>query len=40
MNMLGLNETIDEMAMTISVHWDGHVLRKEPCREKSNTVRG
>ena len=29
MFMLGLNETIDQLAMAISVHWHGHVLRRE-----------
>ena len=27
--MLGLNETIDQLAMANSVHWLGHVLRRE-----------
>ena len=27
--MLGLNETIDQLAMTNSVRWYGHVLRRE-----------
>ena len=31
MLMLGLNETIDQFAMAISVHWYGHVLRRENC---------
>ena len=26
--MLGLNETIDKLAMKNSVHWNGHVLRR------------
>ena len=26
--MLGLNETIDQLAMANSVHWYGHVLRR------------
>ena len=26
--MLGLNEMIDQLAMTNSVHWYGHVLRR------------
>ena len=26
--LLGLNETIDQLAMENSVHWYGHVLRK------------
>ena len=29
MFMLGLNETIDLLAMTNSVRWYGHVLRRE-----------
>ena len=29
MFMLGLNETIDQLAMANSVHWNGHVLRRE-----------
>ena len=29
MLMLGLNETIDRMAMVNSVRWYGHVLRRE-----------
>ena len=29
MFMLGLNETIDLLAMAISVLWYGHVLRRE-----------
>ena len=29
MFMLGLNETIDQLAMANSVHWHGHVLRRE-----------
>ena len=31
MLMLGLNETIDLLAMTNSIHWCGHVLRREDC---------
>ena len=27
--MLGLNETTNQLAMASSVHWYGHVLRKE-----------
>ena len=27
MLMLGLNETIDQLAIANSVHWYGHVLR-------------
>ena len=27
--MLGLNETVDQLAMANSVHWCGHVLRRE-----------
>ena len=27
--MVGLKETIDQLAMAISVHWYGHVLRRE-----------
>ena len=29
--MLGLNETIDQLAMANSVRWYGHVLRREDC---------
>ena len=29
MFMLGLKETIDQLAMANSVHWYGHVLRRE-----------
>ena len=29
MFMLGLNKTIDQFAMANSVHWYGHVLRRE-----------
>ena len=29
MLMLGLNETIDHLAMVSHVHWCGHVLRRE-----------
>ena len=29
MFMQGLNETIDQLAMVNSVHWYGHVLRRE-----------
>ena len=29
MFMLGLNEAIDQLAMTNSVHWHGHVFRRE-----------
>ena len=29
MLMLSLNETIDQLAMANSVHWYGHVLRRE-----------
>ena len=29
MFMLGLSETIDQLAMADSVHWYGHVLRRE-----------
>ena len=29
MFMLGLSETIDQLAMANSVHWYGHVLRRE-----------
>ena len=28
MFMLGLKETIDQLAMANSVHWHGHVLRR------------
>ena len=27
--MFGLNETMDHLAMTISIRWNGHVLRRE-----------
>ena len=27
--MLGLDERIDQLAMASSVHWYGHVLRRE-----------
>ena len=27
--MLGLNETIDQLAMESSVHWYGHVMRRK-----------
>ena len=27
--MMGLNETIDQLTMTNSVHWYGHVLKRE-----------
>ena len=27
--MLGLRQTIDQLAMANSVHWYGHVLRRE-----------
>ena len=27
--LLGLNETMDQLAMANSVHWYGHVLRRE-----------
>ena len=29
MLMLGLSETINKLAMANSVHWHGHVLRKD-----------
>ena len=29
--MLGLKDTIDQLAMTNSVRWYGHVLRREDC---------
>ena len=29
MLMLGLNETMDQLSMANSVHWYGHVLRRE-----------
>ena len=29
MFMLGLRETMDQLAMANSVHWYGHVLRRE-----------
>ena len=29
MSLLGMNETIDQLAMANCVHWHGHVLRKE-----------
>ena len=29
MLMLGLNKTIDQLAMANSVHWYGYVLRRE-----------
>ena len=32
MFVLGLNETIDHLAMANSVHWYGHVLRREDGR--------
>ena len=28
-SMLGFNETIDQLAMANSVHWYGHVLRRD-----------
>ena len=31
MLMMGLNQTIDQLAMANSVHWHGHVLRREDC---------
>ena len=31
MQMLGLNETMDQLAMANSVHWYDHVLRKSNC---------
>ena len=31
MFMLGLNETIDQLAMVNSARWYGHVLRREDC---------
>ena len=31
MLMLGLNETMEQLAMTNSVHWCGHMLRREDC---------
>ena len=31
MFMLGLKETMDQLAMENSVHWYGHVLRRENC---------
>ena len=30
--MFSLNETIDQLAMTNSIHWHGHVLRRENSR--------
>ena len=29
--IIGLKETIDQLAMENSVHWYGHVLRREDC---------
>ena len=29
MLMLGLNETIDQLAIASSIHWYGNVLRRE-----------
>ena len=29
MFMLGLNKTMDQLAMANSVHWDGHVLMRK-----------
>ena len=29
--MLGLNETMNQLAMKNSVHWYGHVLTREDC---------
>ena len=29
MLVLGLSETIDQLAMANSVHWDGNVLRRK-----------
>ena len=34
MLMLGLNKTIDQLAMADSVHWHGHVLRRKDSDEK------
>ena len=34
--MLDLNDTIDQLAKANSVHWCGHVLRKD----KSNFLKG
>ena len=31
MFMLALSETIDQLSMTNSVRWYGHVLRREDC---------
>ena len=36
MVMLGLNEAIDQLAMSSSVHWYGHALR----RDDGNVLRG
>ena len=30
---LGLNKTIDQLAMANSVHWHGHVLRREDSQD-------
>ena len=29
MLMLGLNEAVDQLAMSNSLHWHGHILRME-----------
>ena len=40
MLMLGLNETIDQLAMAMSAHWCGHELRMENgCLEKGISFR-
>ena len=39
--LLGLNKTIDWLAMVNSAHWYGHVLRREDsCLEKGNGFGG
>ena len=38
MFMLGLNETIDQLAMATSVRWYGHVLRREDVHVMRRTL--
>ena len=38
MFMLGLNETIDHLVIANSVHWYGHVLRREGGRVLRRTL--
>ena len=40
MFMLGIKKTIDHLAMANSVHWNGHVLRREDGQAEGHRKKG